>query len=484
MDWHAIRRRRRRLLVVAGVLVTAALVVGLLFGRRWRQEVILQALASPDEAKASWAKRQLGKAPDQGVGLLLEHLSDRGELFDLRVADHLEELGRGPLLPVELRVRAAVAHLSDPVLASVGMARLMELPPEALPELLRQSRQLTGLELHRAARAACKLDRERSADQARQLLQDASPEAKRLGAAILGVIGERSSTKLLLPLLAHPDESVRAEAVGDLVLVQGASALGQLRPLLEDPDEAVRQAVLQAVAQVGSAEHGDLVASALDDRAESVRAEAILALAELQAHEHAEELPQLADDSSPAVRRAVALALTELKPRGEQQLLQKLSRDRSPEVRLATVPALGVRNGKAWAISQLIRLAEDDSLKVVRAAYRALVDSRRTEVIPFFIGQLTNDRPSWATDPLPAQVAGTRPQPVPLGAMAACALRWLTGREFGYHWRASTEERRTTQERWAHWWSGKEAGFDPSGVTPPDGLSSYEQLLRHMSWPP
>ena len=491
MDWRAIRRRRRRLLAVAAVVaavvvavvVGVVLAVGLLFGHGWREEVVLRALASPDESKASWAKRQLAPASDKGTGVLLEHLGKRGELFDLRVADYLEELGRADRLPTELRVRAALAHLPDPLLASVGVARLMELPAAALPELLRQSQGLEGPELHRAALAACQLDKEGSAAAARPLLEDPSPGARRLGAAILGALGEGSSAEVVIPLLRDPDPSVRMEAVADLVALRKAGALPQLAPLLEDPEETVREGVLQAFAQVGSREHGGLVAFALADVDAAVRAQAVLTLAELQAEEHAEKLAELGDDSAPVVRQAVAAALSALRPPRDRELLEKLCRDQAGEVRQATVQALAKRSDEVWALSELFRLAEDDELKIVREAYRALVESRRPAVIPFFIGQLTNEQPSWATDPLPVQVAGARPLPVPLGAMAACALHWMTGKEFGYHWRASPEERRVAQERWQNWLAQESANYDLAKVEPPTGFGSYEQLLGGMTRP-
>ncbi len=481
MDRYAIRRRRRLLLTITAAVAVLVLTVGLLFGRRWHQEVVLRALAAADDTKATWAKRQLGKREDKGVDLLRKHLGSRGELFDLRVADYFEELKQGDLLPVEVRVRAAVAHLAEPLFAAIGTARLMELPPEALFELLRLARQLSGPELRRAALAAHQIDREESLAVTGELLGDPEPGARRLGVALLEVTGKESAAQRLAPLLADGDPSVRAEVVYGLAQLLGRECLSTVVSLLSDPSEQVREEVLQAFVIVGDAADAEKLLPALDDSSEQVRAAAVRAFTVLGAGDAASVVRARADDPSPLVREAVAQALGSLGDEGTVGVLLRLSRDTAPPVRRAAASGLTKYHGEDGVLTALERLAQDDSLDVVRAAYQALVNTRRSEVLPFFVSQLTNDRASWATDPLPSEVAGARRGAAPLGAMAGCALRWLTGRDLGYHWRSSAEERRAVQKRWEAWLTQEGAGLDPARVTPPGNLTGYEQLLKRTA---
>jgi len=484
VDRLAIRRRRLLLLAIATGLLAAGLVSALLFGRRWQQAVLLQAFSSADDGKVAWAKGRLGKLPDKGAGLLLGQLGCRGERFDLRVADYLEEMGQASRLPHQVRIQAALAKLTDPVLAPVGFTRLLELPPGAYESLLSQSLGLEGVALHGVAKAAAKLDPKRSGESARELLSQSSPEQRRLGLALLGALGGEASAPLVLARLSDADPSVRTEAAYDLVLIQGRQALASLAPLLRDPDEGVRGSVLTAVIKTGQAEDATLLLPALADESEGLRAQAVLGLALLAPEEHAESIRSLAQDRSARVRGAVATALAALPSDQALELLLQLSRDGSAEVRQAATSTLAKKSEDDRAFAVLFEQANDASLEVVRAAYAGLVESRRPEVLPFFISALADERASWAADPLPPDIAGAPPKAVPLAALANSALRWLTGQDFGWHWRASRREREEAQGRWREWYDREGRGLDLRHVAPPKGLASYEQLLRRAPWPP
>ncbi len=483
MDRLKIRRRRRVLLAIAGSLLGVGLLLGVVFGRRWRREVILRALASGNEAKVAWATRRLKKQPDQGVGLLLGQVGRRGERFDVRVADYLEEISQADRLPVELRVGAALEKLADPLRATVGFARLLELPADGLAPLLKQAVSLEGLALHRAAMACVELDAEASRDQANLLLEQDGPRAWRLGLALLGALGEEEGIESIRAGLSNPDPSVRAEAVRSLARVRGRQCRDDLAHQLGDPSEVVRLAVLAAAVKVFKAEDGALLQPALTDKAESVRAQAALVLASLGAGQQAEAIGSLVADPSPRVREAVAVALAALDGDRALEMHLTLSRDESPDVRRAAAAALAERCDHDRARAALFRLAGDDSLEVARAAYGALAGSPQPEVLSFFILELTNDRPSWALDPLAPETAGASPKPVPFGALACCALRWLTGKEFGYHWRASGQTRREAQQRWQDWVARTGPEIDLSRTPRPEGVVNYEQLLRRMPRP-
>jgi len=480
MDRLAIQRRRRKLLLVVGAVVGLAAVVLLIFGSRWRQTVILRALASPQEAKVAWAKRRLERRPDKGVTFVLAHLGRRDKMFDLQAADYLEEIGAGNRLPTELRVRAALAKLHDPLLASIGLARLVELSPDALGPLLQQAGTLEGPVLRRAAFAATRIDAEESNDRARHLIADVAPQNRRLALALYAALDD-AEVPAIRGALDDPEPGVRSEAVYALVHIQEHDCLAAVEPLLADPDRGVRLEVIQAFAAVGTPADGARLLPALSDVDEEVRAQAVLVLADLGAQEHLPALFGCVSDPSAQVRTAVAAALGTLSGEESVDMLIRLSRDDSARVRAAAATSLAKFLGNERVLPALRRCAEDDSPEVLRAVYRALAESGRPEVIPFFVGQLTDERPSWATDPLPPERAGARAERVPRGAMAACALRWLTGKEFGYHWRASAEEHRLVQEQWERWLAEEGRYVDPTTVKRPEGLKSYEQLLRRIA---
>jgi hypothetical protein len=484
MDRRAIRRRRRLLLTMAVGLLAVGLVMALLFGRRWQQAVLFQAFSSADDGKVAWAAGRLKKLPDKGVDLLLGQLGRRGELFDQRVADYLEETGHADRLPQQVRIQAALVKLTDPLLAPVGFTRLLELPPEACAELLNQSLPLEAGRLHGAARAAAKLDPKRCGESARELLSETAPRHRRLGLALLGALGGEENASLVLSSLNDPDASVRIEAAYDLVLIQGRRALRSLAPLLGDPDETVRGSVLTAIITTAEAEDATVLLPALRDESEGLRRQAVLGLAQFAPEGHAESILPLSRDSSPHVRAAVATALALLPSAPALEALLELAQDGSAEVRQAATNSLGRRSQEDKALAALRERTEDASLEVVRAAYHGLVDSRRLDVLPFFISALTDGRPSWATDPLPADIAGAVGKPVPRGALANCALRWLTGQDFGWHWRASGAEREEARKRWQDWYAREGTGLDVRSLAHPKGLTAYEQFLERMPWPP
>jgi len=380
-------------------------------------------------------------------------------------------------------VRAALAKLDDPVLDTVGFARLLELPTDALGLILEQAVGLEDLALRRAVVACTKLDPETSRERAVALLKEDTAPPRRLGLALLGALGAEDDLPLIRSGLTDRDPSVRAEAVYDVALVRGDQALEELAPLLDDPEETVRLAVLGAALKVGKPEDGPLLLPGLEDRDEDVRTQTLLALGSMKAREETEAVTSLVADPSPQVRGAVAVALEGLAGDRPPEALFTLSRDPTPRVRGTAAAALGRWSDEERVLTLLFRLAGDDSLMVARVAYRVLVDSRRRDVLPFFISELSNERPSWALDPLPPEPAGSAAKPVPFGALAACALRWLTGKEFGYQWRASAEDRLKAQRRWREWLASAGEGDDLTHAPQPAGLTSYEQLLRKIALP-
>jgi len=203
----------------------------------------------------------------------------------------------------------------------------------------------------------------------------------------------------------------------------------------------------------------------------------------LAPEEHADAILTLSQDHSPRVRAAVATALAALPSDRALGALLQLGQDGSAEVRQAATESLAKRSTDDRAFAALLERAEDASLEVVRSAYGGLVESRRREALAFFISALADERPSWAPDPLPPDIAGASPKAVPRAALANCALRWLTGQDFGWHWRASGAAQEEARKRWQDWYDREGSRADLTRVSPPKGVATYEQLLRQAPRP-
>jgi HEAT repeat protein len=89
---------------------------------------------------------------------------------------------------------------------------------------------------------------ESAAVAARSLLQRDEPELVRAAASCIGLHGERGALEDLVPLVSHPDWSVRAEVIG--VLAERAfvaSVPAILRRLETEQDDFVRDVILRAL---------------------------------------------------------------------------------------------------------------------------------------------------------------------------------------------------------------------------------------------
>jgi HEAT repeat protein len=466
-----------------GILAVALAVVLLVFGNRGRQEVIFQALASPQEAKVAWATTRLKRMPEKGVSLVLSQLGRRGDTFDIHAADYCEEIGFGDRLPADLRVRAALAKLDAPLLAAVGLARLMELPGDALPSLLEQARALPAAEMRAAALAAVKVDAEASRRHAYELLGRPDLRHKCLALALLAALADPADADRVTPCLDDTEYKVRVEAVYALARIQKHDSLSMLAPLLSDPSPEVRLAATKAFSAEGEAGDGEILVPVLFDEDEEVRAQAVLALGDMGAKGQLDDVTELAEDPSDRVRTAVAAALGVMGNQDSVDVLVKLSTDRSESVRAAAATGLATFASNGEAFDALGRCADDPSADVARSAYRSMVARQRPESVRFFIEQLTNERPSWVSMP------GTSPESpqgdsgkVRRGALAACALIWLTGNDFGYDAHGGAQKHRAVQARWEQWWRDGGSQTDFASVQPPEGLRSYEQLLDRVGF--
>lgn len=206
------------------------------------------------------------------------------------------------------------------------------------------------------------------------------PQRRAAAAYRLGDMGSGANVPLLLELLKHDsDRDVRSACARSLGRLGAAEAVPALVTALVErrvPDAAAAQALLA----LGSAAVPELLAL-LASEDPDVRAHAVELVGLLGDASHAEALIRSLHDTSAEVRGRAALALGRLGASAAAVGLRAALDDRVPAVRGDAAFALG-RLRDSEAVTQLVRLAREDSFAPARAAADALarIDGRRLAV--------------------------------------------------------------------------------------------------------
>jgi HEAT repeat protein len=198
--------------------------------------------------------------------------------------------------------------------------------------------------------------------------------------SILAEAPHPSWRESVTPLLAHPSEPVRVEALRLLSRIGAGEGIGAVEGLLSDPAAAVRAAALQALAATRGLESTEAVLLRLRDEDPQVRAAAVQAALVhcgfdglLQA---GAALKELLESEEPGARVAGARILGEMGARSFHRALLPLLSDvddgvrrsavraaadlRSPELVPALADALSLPSLAAEASRALVRCAADD----------------------------------------------------------------------------------------------------------------------------
>lgn len=183
--------------------------------------------------------------------------------------------------------------------------------------------------------------------------KDDDPRIRQYLAMVLGQLGDRSSTPLLVSALQDPAEETRIYAALALGRLRDPAALPALVASLDTGGRDVRKAAAYALGEIGDARAADALAAVLSDPIADIRFNAAIALA------------RLGDQRSIGVLR-------EMLDRGRLDRVQEMSPEQKEATILAAIPAL-VRIDPEGAKTILPPIAAADlSLQVRSAAKEAL----------------------------------------------------------------------------------------------------------------
>ena len=173
-------------------------------------------------------------------------------------------------------------------------------------------------------------------------------------AAALARIGDPQAFEALLPLLAHPDATVRQAAIGALNSLGHPDMCGRVQGLLADVDPITRESAVRIAGYFGYPECVDAVLARCADPVEGVRRAAVEHLAYLDDPRATTLIVEAVRTGTPKVRAAAAQGLARVSGGQAVDALIAATRDTDSWVRYYAARALGEQR----ALSALPRLAE------------------------------------------------------------------------------------------------------------------------------
>jgi HEAT repeat protein len=236
-------------------------------------------------------------------------------------------------------------------------------------------------------------------DELANQLTDKEPDARRIAAETLGLIGGAEILPSLIMILVKDKESkVRSHA---------ATALGQIgsteavRPLIHtlhvDKESEVRRSAAEALGSIKSTEAlPALIRSLTRDKDNNVRGGAAEALGKIRRPESIPLLIQaLATEKVSSVRWRIAKSLG--KPRDTDTcevrdvLIEALAADKDKEVRESAAEALGLIGGVECLTALIKALSSDEDPDVRGSAAYSLGFIKSVEALPVLIKSLITD---------------------------------------------------------------------------------------------
>ena len=128
----------------------------------------------------------------------------------------------------------------------------------------------------------------------------------------LGSLGAREYARDLVPLLSHPEEWVRYQAVGALGKIGTKEQAIEIVPLLHDPKDMVRNPAIRALGKIGTERELPNIRPLLKDRNEHIRASAVAALGDLGARSQIDTVRSFLDVRHWNIRSEAIPALAKL----------------------------------------------------------------------------------------------------------------------------------------------------------------------------
>jgi HEAT repeat protein len=188
-----------------------------------------------------------------------------------------------------------------------------------------------------------------------QRADDDDPRVRRYLAMVLGNLGDRRATPVLLEGLGSADQESRLYALWALAELKDRRSVPRIVPLLRSDDRDVRKTAAYALGEVADPESGPLLRPLLADPEPDVRWNAAIALAKMNDSASIGVLREMLDrnrlatirmreDQKEAAMLAAIAAVAAISPEDAQQVLQPVA---------ASDPNLRVRDAAARTLASI-----------------------------------------------------------------------------------------------------------------------------------
>jgi HEAT repeat protein len=178
------------------------------------------------------------------------------------------------------------------------------------------------------------------------------PRIRRYLSMVLGSLGDRRATPLLVDALKEPDVDTRIYALLALADLRDPSSVPALMNAAHDEEKDVRKTALYALGSIGDPRGSDLLAGELTDETADVRYNAAIALARM------------------GDRRAIGV-LREMLDRSRLNNVRDMREDQKEEAMIVAINSYTRLVGQG-ASPDLVRLTHDPNIRVAMAAKEAL----------------------------------------------------------------------------------------------------------------
>ncbi|HYR29268.1 MAG TPA: HEAT repeat domain-containing protein, partial [Thermoanaerobaculia bacterium] len=187
--------------------------------------------------------------------------------------------------------------------------------------------------------------------------KDDDPRVRRYLSMVLGNLGDRRATPLLLEALADADVETRIYAILALGRLKDPAAVPHLLTQSASDDRDVRKAAVYALGEIGDPRALPVLATALNDQTPDVRYNAAVAMARF------------------GDTRAIGV-VREMLDRARLDQVQGMRPDQKEATMLAAIPAL-LRIAPEEANAILTPLSQTDPSMQVRSAAKEALSSKR-----------------------------------------------------------------------------------------------------------
>ena len=225
-------------------------------------------------------------------------------------------------------------------------------------------------------------------------LQSEEPDERELAASLLGQFGTSAVADQLVEVLREdPESKVKAAAAEALGLVGDSTVAKALLPFFDSADTLVRNSVVRAIVRLADKEVVDGVAGYLKHENTKIRVLAAYTLGQTQSKDATKHLLKALDDDTFAVREATIKSLGDLGDPKSVEVLMRAAADPQRFPQVWVIDSLGKSRNSA-PVPLIMKALKGYDPEVREAAANALGRLRAKESIPALIGALDDPDPT------------------------------------------------------------------------------------------